>query len=74
MFGRFKVDVAEFWSILGYFEDHLGMIWAYAEWVHGMSPLGKIDLYIFFKKSIFEIGAPCAACNDEFGGLLRIQN
>ena len=31
--GRF---LAEFWSILGYFGDHLGMIWAYSGWFPGM--------------------------------------
>ena len=54
--------LADFWSILGYSGDNLGMIRACSGWFPGMCLLGKIDIYLLFQKIDFlKIGVPCAA-------------
>ena len=50
---RFFRFWADFWSILGYYGDHLGMIRACPGCFPGMFQLGKIDLYTFSKIDIF---------------------
>ena len=43
----------DFWSILGYYGGHLGMIGACSGWFPGMFLLGKLDLYKFSKNRFF---------------------